>query len=108
MQIYGRNISSLKIFENEVEITSNLDHLKDADVYIIAISDDAISEFSSQLNLKGKLVVHTSGSVAMKALKTTANKGVFYPLQTFSVHHKIDFSEVPVCIETENNKDLLL
>ena len=108
VQIYGRNISSLKIFENEVEITSNLDHLKDADVYIIAISDDAISEFSSQLNLKGKLVVHTSGSVAMKALKTTANKGVFYPLQTFSVHHKIDFSEVPVCIETENNKDLLL
>lgn len=108
VQIYGRNISAVKSFENEVEITTNLENLKDADIYVIAISDDAISEFSSQLSLKGKLVVHTSGSVAMKALKTTANKGVFYPLQTFSVHHKIDFGEVPVCIETENNEDLLL
>ena len=107
-QVYARNKSSLNLPNTEIETTDNLSELADADVYIIAISDDSISEFSAQLNLKNKLVVHTSGSASINALKTTANKGVFYPVQTFSVLHNVDFSEVPVCIETENNDDLLL
>ncbi|MET2985148.1 Rossmann-like and DUF2520 domain-containing protein [Aureibaculum conchae] len=107
-QVYARNKSSLNLLNTEIETTDNLSKLADADVYIIAISDDSISEFSAQLNLKNKLVVHTSGSASISALKATANKGVFYPVQTFSVLHNVDFSEVPVCIETENNDDLLL
>jgi predicted short-subunit dehydrogenase-like oxidoreductase (DUF2520 family) len=108
LQVYSRKKISLKFFEDKVSSTNKLEELKSADVYIIAINDDEISNFSTHLHLKDKLVVHTSGSVAMKALKTNANKGVFYPLQTFSKNNHIDFSHVPICLETENEKDLLV
>lgn len=34
------------------------------------------------------------------------HRGVFYPLQTFSKETKIKFSQVPICIEATNDKDL--
>ncbi len=108
IQVYSRKKSSLKFIEGKVATTTELDNLKLADVYIIAISDDAISEFSSQLDGKNKLIVHTSGSASIHALKNDGNKGVFYPLQTFSKKQAVDFSIIPICIETENEKDLLL
>jgi len=52
--------------------------------------------------------VHTSGGSSIKALKTNGNKGVFYPLQTFSKEQNIDFKSIPICLETENKEDLIL
>ena len=46
-------------------------------------------------------VVHTSGSVSLNALKQHEKSGVFYPLQTFSKNRKTNFSEIPICIESE-------
>ena len=108
LQVYGRKKASLKFIESKVSSTSKLEELKEADVYIVAISDDAISDFSIQLKIKNKLVVHTSGSVAMQALKTNAHKGVFYPLQTFSKKNHVDFRNVPICLEAENKYDLVV
>ena len=48
--------------------TSNFKGLEDADVYIIAVKDDAISDVASQLKLKGKIVVHTSGTKTAEIL----------------------------------------
>lgn len=104
-QIHARNKHSLNLLETEIEVIDDLSALAEADVYIIAISDDAISGFSAQLKLKNKLVVHTSGSVAMEALQTSANKGVFYPLQTFSKAKPVNFREIPICLEAENEND---
>jgi len=70
------------------------------------VSDNAISSLSSKLNLKDKLVVHTSGSVSMNELQSTSNKGVFYALQSFSKEQEVDFSTIPICIEAESKKDL--
>ena len=81
-----------------------LENIPQADVTIIAISDDAITKVSSKI--KNSFVVHTSGSVAMKSLKNPNRKGVFYMLQTFSKNKEVDFSEIPFCLETENNSDL--
>ena len=53
-------------------------------------------------------MVHTSGSVAMEALKNKTRKGVFYMLQTFSKNKAVDFSEIPFCLESENEKDYIL
>lgn len=73
-----------------------------ADVYIIAVKDDAIAEVAKQLvplKLKG-LVVHTSGSVDMQVLKNTSSKiGVYYPLQTFYKGAKIGWKTTPLLIE---------
>lgn len=79
-----------------------------ADVYIIAVSDDAISKVAEQLQNSSKLVVHTSGSVPMDDLPKELRKGVFYPLQTFSKKRAVDFKTVPVCIEASAEKDLKL
>jgi predicted short-subunit dehydrogenase-like oxidoreductase (DUF2520 family) len=78
---------------------------KDADVYIIAIKDDAIESIAKQLKLKDQIVVHTSGSVSVNVLKKASkNYGVFYPLQTFTKDKKMNFREVPICIEGNNKK----
>jgi predicted short-subunit dehydrogenase-like oxidoreductase (DUF2520 family) len=110
VQIFARKKSNLKyIQKNKINTTSNLSELKDADIYIIAIADDAIATFSEQLNIKkNALVVHTSGSVAMNAINNNFRKGVFYPLQTFSKEKSINFKTVPLCLEAEHNEDLVI
>ena len=92
---------------NATQINSReLNNLPTVDVTILAVSDDAIAEVSSKI--KASLVVHTSGSFALKSLKNKTNKGVFYMLQTFSKDKEVDFSEVPFCLEAENDSDYLL
>lgn len=81
----------------------DLKNIPKADITIIAVSDDAIAEVSSKI--KNTFVVHTSGACSINELKNTTNKGVFYMLQTFSKDKKVDFNEVPFCLEAENKKD---
>jgi len=107
VQIFNRTIEKISNFKSQTSITNNLNELKEADIYIIAVSDDAISKLSTDLNLKNKLVVHTSGSVSMEQLKSYSNKGVFYLLQSFSKDTEVDFSNIPICIEADRNEDLL-
>lgn len=105
IQRYSRNIKNDKYFDKNIPKTNNINNLSKADIYIIAINDDAISSFSKQLFFKDGLVVHTSGSMPIEALKCKAKKGVLYPLQTFSINHKVEYHQIPICIETENKKD---
>lgn len=107
-QFYGRTKSSLKNLDAQIDKITDLNSLAKADVYIIAIPDDAIAEFSSHIPMRNALVVHTSGSVALDTLSDTNRKGVFYPLQTFSKDADINFRDIPICIEAEKNKDLVL
>ncbi|TYA78429.1 Rossmann-like and DUF2520 domain-containing protein [Seonamhaeicola marinus] len=104
-QWYNRSLKSLQTFKNEVDITDDLNNLKDADIYILAVSDDAVASVSSQLPLENKIVVHTSGSVNVHDLDKKHKRGVFYPLQTFSKTAQLDFANVPICIETLDKPD---
>jgi predicted short-subunit dehydrogenase-like oxidoreductase (DUF2520 family) len=73
---------------------------RDADIYIIAVSDNGIGEVVAGLEIDDNLVVHTSGAVDLGALKAKFKScGVFYPLQTFSYTQTVDFTRIPVCIE---------
>lgn len=103
-QWYNRTLDSLNIYKNDVEIIDDLKLLKDADAYILAVSDDAVSELSSQLPFEDKLVLHTSGSVSVYDIDKKHKRGVFYPLQTFSKDAEMDFANVPICIETIHKK----
>jgi len=82
-----------------------------ADIYLIAVKDDAIDEVSKQvtpLKLKG-LVIHTSGSVDMNILKNVSSKiGVYYPLQTFYKGADIDWKTTPLLIEANAKPALSL
>ncbi len=108
VQLYARSEKSLLPFKNTVATTSTLGNLAMADVYIIAVADDAIAEVSKKLLVKNALVVHTSGSVSMNTLKGKFRKGVFYPLQTFTKEITVDFSTIPICLEAAHNEDLLI
>ena len=106
VQVYNRKlVDDPRLIEDGL-YTNDLSKIADADVYLITIPDDAIAGFSEELPFKGKLVVHTSGSVPMKALSEQNRRGVFYPLQTFTKGRPVDFSEIPICIEAEKDKDL--
>jgi predicted short-subunit dehydrogenase-like oxidoreductase (DUF2520 family) len=108
VQAFARKKESLLHLLPENLITSNYKEIAEADVYIISVSDNAIAEVSTNLPFKNRLVVHTSGSSELSVLDSKNRKGVFYPLQTFSKNKEIDFSSIPLCLEAENETDLLL
>jgi predicted short-subunit dehydrogenase-like oxidoreductase (DUF2520 family) len=106
LQVYSRTKASATTLSKKLKAAAITD-LKELDpnasIYIIAVKDDAIAEVAKKLKLKDKIVVHTSGSVSMDVLKSVSkNHGVFYPLQTFTKEKKVNFREVPVCIEGSN------
>ncbi|PWA04777.1 Rossmann-like and DUF2520 domain-containing protein [Flavobacterium psychrotolerans] len=108
VQVYSRQIESVSHLLDLDKITNNFDALKEVDLYIILVSDDAIATVSSQLPFKNRLVAHTSGSIAIDVLNSDNRKGVFYPLQTFSKNKPIDFSSIPICLESQNATDFQL
>lgn len=103
VQIYNRSPISLK---GATAFTTHLASVMEADIYLLAIPDDEISNFSEELPFRDKLLVHTSGSVDVKALSKRNRRGIFYPLQTFTKERAIDFKSVPICIEAEHTSDL--
>ena len=107
-QVYSRKQDIFPEILSANKVTNNIQEIKDADLYIIAVSDTAIADVSSQLPFKNKLVVHTSGSVAIDDLSNNNRKGVFYPLQSFSKNKEVNFLEIPICIEAQNEEDFKL
>jgi predicted short-subunit dehydrogenase-like oxidoreductase (DUF2520 family) len=101
VQVYSRS----KFHLDSVCVTNDLVNLLPADIYIISVSDDAIASISTQLAFQNKLVVHTSGSVSINAIDAKNRQGVFYPLQTFSKNKPVDFTNIPICIETQHEAD---
>ncbi|MDI6033421.1 DUF2520 domain-containing protein [Flavobacterium sp. LB2P84] len=108
VQVFSRQTGSVSHLLDSSQITNDLNILAEADLYIIAVSDDAIAAISSQLPFKNRLVVHTSGSVSLNALDDNNRKGVFYPLQTFTKNKAVDFRTIPICLESENATDYQL
>ena len=107
-QWYNRTKSSISSFENEVTITDEISQLTKADLYILAVTDDQISEISKTLPFSDRLVVHTCGAVNIHDLDKKNRRGVFYPLQTFSKSKIMDFEDVPLCLEALDKNDYIL
>lgn len=80
--------------------------MKSIDVCIIAVSDSAIKGVSEKLRGIKAIVAHTSGNVSINQLPNDCRRGVFYPLQTFSKEKEVGFSDIPICIEAESQKDI--
>lgn len=108
IQVYNRSKKPLNHFPSTLHKTTSFSEIKEADLYILAVPDDVIKSFSESLPFRNKLVVHTSGSVAMEALSGKNRKGVFYPLQSFTKNTEVNFSEIPICIEANKESDLTL
>lgn len=104
VQVIGRKAAPFFKLDKFAQIGTT--EIKKADVYIVAVSDSAIPAVSKLLAHSEGLVAHTSGSMALSALKNNVRSGVFYPLQTFSKAQIVDFNTIPICIEATTENDL--
>lgn len=107
--VFGRNAEeTMKLAEKlDSRVIENLSDSIQADLILLTVSDDSITEVSRLLNAKNKgLVAHTSGAVPLLAIEGVKRKAVFYPLQSFSLDKQIVWENVPFCLEAENDEDL--
>ncbi len=108
VQQYNRSLGNIDTQGFNYPVTDSLNDLKPADIYVICVPDDAISVVSAKMDIGNALVVHTSGSVDMHQLNASSDRGVLYPLQTFSKKEKVRMKQVPFCIEAETEEDFKL
>lgn len=101
-RITGRNPSEGKKLADKFQTKYRL--LKpfkaDADLVIIAVSDDAISKVAAQIQADESIVVHTSGSTSIDVLLPFFDRvGVLYPLQSMTKNRLVNWTKVPLLLE---------
>ena len=92
-----------------VSSRDGLDLLPQANVYIYAVKDEALTSVIAQVQGKEKsLHLHTSGTMPITVFgDDKPHAGIFYPFQTFSKARVIeDFSMVPVFFEARGIDDI--
>ena len=111
VQVAGRNALHAEKLGNLLEAaftTIPTTIQKQADLYIVAISDDALSTVGDWLQLDKKLVVHTAGSVSKNVLgRVSKNYGVLYPLQSLRAVVNV-LPEIPFLVDGNTADDLAL
>jgi len=110
-QVYSRTMKSAQKLADALgtEAVNDIACVKDADVYIMAVKDDALKILIPQLAPKHTKAVflHTAGSVPMDVFKGYAlHYGVFYPMQTFSKEKDVVFEEIPCFVEASDKETL--
>lgn len=108
-EVYSRNPKNAKALVNKLyqaEVKDSLDFSdSDSTVFVLAVTDDALAEVINEIILPDEaILIHTSGSQPLTVLARAAvfQTGVFYPLQTFSKQKKVDFTEIPIFVESTN------
>ncbi len=110
-EVYSRTQKNAKKITRllyEAQAVTSLDFSEsEAEIFVLAVSDDALSEVISELRLpEDALVIHTSGTKSLSVLERFERYGVFYPLQTFSQGKKVNFREIPFCLEASDTETL--
>jgi predicted short-subunit dehydrogenase-like oxidoreductase (DUF2520 family) len=109
VQVFGRDsmAASQLAYELDTESTNYWNVVtRDADLYLIAVSDIAIDEILNELQLQGKTMVHTAASVSKDIFKDrAAHFGVFYPLQSLKKNMQ-HLPEIPVVIDASDDATL--
>ncbi|MDH3709253.1 MAG: DUF2520 domain-containing protein [Cyclobacteriaceae bacterium] len=106
--IYSRRLSTGRELARQLYDTNVVNSLdlrnSEAEIFILAISDDNIEHVAQKLKIPAYgIVAHTSGTQPLEVLSEYhENIGIFYPLQTFSKGIAVDLDEVPICIEAKH------
>ena len=101
-QIFARNKETGKKLAAKCKcaMTDDPSKLAKAGLYIIAVSDKSISQVSGMFDFGDAVVAHTAGSVSAEGLSPRIrNRGVFYPMQSFTKGREVDFTDIPIMIE---------
>lgn len=75
-------------------------------VIIVAVPDQSLSAVLQNISCSvNTIVAHTAGSYGVDIFpEMLKRKGVFYPLQTFSAGREINFNEVPILLESDDEE----
>lgn len=109
VQIYSKTSANAKALADVVNTTLYTDKLENivttADLYLIAVSDQVITDIVQDLpsSLKG-IVVHTSGATSIEILSQFTNFGVIYPPQSINKNIATDLSKIPFGIEANSQE----
>ncbi len=103
VQVWSREYDHAEALANQV-FAEPIDKLSllypVADVYILAVTDDALFDLALDLRLRDALVLHTAGSVSMSVLRPVSRRhGVLWSPQTFIRDLAMDYAALPFCIE---------
>ena len=105
IQVFGRDASAASklAYELDTDSTNYWSVIrKDGDIYLIAVTDDAIIDVAKHLSVPGKVVAHTAGSVKQDVLKKTSHHyGVFYPLQSLR-KDMTTIPDIPVFVDASD------
>lgn len=94
-----------RIFGVDPISSRTLDGLStNADLYIIAVSDNAVKDVAENLPKLEGIVVHTTGSVPIDTLNSIECKGygVMYPFQTLSKVRPLPPEKIPLLLEASD------
>lgn len=103
VQVYSRTAASAGKLSDRLgaEAVTKPERLAEVDLMICALKDDAVTEVLGKVNVGSGILVHTAGSLSLGVLQSFADRtGVFYPLQTFNKDREVDFSTLPVFLES--------
>jgi predicted short-subunit dehydrogenase-like oxidoreductase (DUF2520 family) len=111
VQVVGRTSSHASRIGEALDVSFSVikDSMnKKADLYIVAIADDALPGIGNWLSLDRKLIVHTAGSVSKDVLQPVSkNYGVLYPLQSMNYGAEV-LPEIPFLVDGNTPDDLAL
>lgn len=112
-QVFGRDFNKASDLANDLGTVAANDPVmiyKDADLYLVAVSDRAITSVLKELQLAPKPIAHTAGSVSLDTLKPySIFHGVFYPLQSLK-QGVSESPDIPILVDGGDTftKQLLL
>lgn len=106
LQVWSRDFDHAEALASKV-MAEPIDKLQllypTADVYVLAVSDDALFDLALDLHLREALVLHTSGSVGRIVLAPISrHNGVIWSPQTFVRDIPMDYATLPFCIEASS------
>lgn len=86
--------------------TSDLLFPDTTNVIIVTVPDHSLKSVLDSLMCRpGTLVVHTAGSIGLDVFpEKIKQKGIFYPLQTFSDNRNVNFKDLPFLLESSDDQ----
>ncbi|MFN8715100.1 MAG: Rossmann-like and DUF2520 domain-containing protein [Bacteroidota bacterium] len=75
-----------------------------AELYLIAVKDNAIGSVAAKIPKGIGLTVHTAGSIPVEILQDAKTKytGIIWPVQSLTSGKRTNLGKVPMCIEAGN------
>lgn len=108
VQVYGRDAKAASdlAYELDTESTNYWAVVnRNADIYLLAVSDIAIAEIVKELGFPDKTIIHTAASVSKDVLSKARHYGVFYPLQSLK-KDSVYLPDVPIIIDASDESTL--